>query len=266
MFLDLNHAAAATAATTPWWGTALGAGIGALGAGVVSAIVAYINNRANRRQLDKQLAVQQLMLERQLEAQRDQMTKQMDAQLKIAEVNNEATHLRDREDQQGELRKWQLETRREAYVNFVVSVERVRDTIGAVGRLLAGTWPVASPLLEADLNALQDLEREIISLYEEAFQRAQVVRLTGPNAVANHAKSLGETLTDYVTFSSDRFRAARRTEQSETLRDWQQTVRDMNGRLQEFIDAAYAVVNITSTPPPSSVPTSRSGNESSAMT
>ncbi|ALC23309.1 hypothetical protein ACH46N_09335 [Streptomyces pristinaespiralis] len=86
MSLNLTHAAATTAAIAPWWGTALGAGVGALGAGVVTASVAYINNRANRKQLDKQLAAQQAMLERQLEAQRGQMAEQLNAQLKIAEI------------------------------------------------------------------------------------------------------------------------------------------------------------------------------------
>lgn len=120
------------------------AGVGAIGAGVVTATVAYINNRANRKQLDKQLAAQQEMLERQLEAQRDQMTKQLDAQLKIAEMNNEANHVREREGQRSELRKWQLETRRETYVDFVVAVEKLRDTIAAAGRLLAAHGPYLS--------------------------------------------------------------------------------------------------------------------------
>ncbi|MFE0380911.1 hypothetical protein ACFW1M_36345 [Streptomyces inhibens] len=266
MFLDLNHAAAATAATVPWWGTALGAGIGALGAGALSAFVAYINNRANRKHLDNQLTAQQAMLERQLEAQRDQTAKQLDAQLKLAEMNNEANHLRGREEQQSELRKWQLETRREAYVDFVVAVERLRDTIATVGRLLAGTWPVPEPLSEADLSELQRLETSIVSLYEEAFQRAQVVRLTGPDAVVNHAKDLGDTMTEYVTFSGERFQSARRNERSETLRDWQEAVRDLNRRLQEFIDTAYTVVNLTSPASQSSVPTPRNENESSVAT
>ncbi|MER5461986.1 hypothetical protein ABT010_15100 [Streptomyces sp. NPDC002668] len=266
MFLDLTHAAAATASMTPWWGTALGAGIGAVGAGVVTASVAYINNRANRKQLDKQLAAQQAMLEQQLEAQRDQMAKQLDAQLKIAGMNNEANHLRDREGQQSELRKWQLETRRDSYVDFVVAVEKLRDTIAAAGRLLAGTWPLPEPPSEADLSELQHLETLIVSLYEEAFQRAQVVRLTGPDGVADCAKNLGDTMTDYVTFSSERFRASRRNEHSEVLREWQEAVRGMNRLLQEFVNTAYTVVKLTSSEPESPVPPPRNADVSSVAT
>lgn len=265
MAFNLTHAAAAVA-TAPWWGTALGAGVGALGAGVVTALVAYINNRANRMQLDKQLAAQQAMLERQLEAQRGQMAEQLDAQLKIAEMNNDANHLRDREGQHSELRKWQLETRRETYVDFVVAAEKLRDTIAAAGRLLAGAWPLPAPLSESELRDLERLEKSIVSLYEEAFQRAQVVRLTGPENVANCVTSLGDTMMDYVTYTSERFRAARRNERSEMLREWQKAVSEMNHLLQEFVAAAYGVVNLTPIEPQTTVPLPRNVGHSSAAT
>ncbi|MEV6837919.1 hypothetical protein AB0N17_25980 [Streptomyces sp. NPDC051133] len=263
MFLELAHATTATAAAAPWWGAALGAGVGALGAGVVTAAVSYINNRASRKQLDKQLAAQQAMLKQQLDAQREQVTEQLNTQLEVAGMNNEANHVRDREGQKSELRKWQLETRRETYVDFVVAVEKLRDTIATAGRLLAGTWPLPEPLSETDLSELQRLETNIVSLYEEAFQRAQVVRLTGPDDVAEYAKSLGNTMTDYVTFSSERFRAARRNERSETLREWQEAVREMNRLLQSFVDTAYTVVNLTSSEPQSPVPPPRHADDSS---
>ncbi|MGW0212116.1 hypothetical protein ACWDZ8_42675, partial [Streptomyces sp. NPDC003233] len=168
MFLELAHATTATAAAAPWWGAALGAGVGALGAGIVTAAVSYINNRASRKQLDKQLAAQQAMLKQQLDAQREQVTEQLNTQLEVAGMNNEANQVRDREGQKSELRKWQLETRRETYVDFVVAVERLRDTIATAGRLLVGTWPLPEPLSETDLSELQRLETNIVSLYEEA--------------------------------------------------------------------------------------------------
>ncbi|MFJ6578358.1 hypothetical protein ACIQMY_20605 [Streptomyces sp. NPDC091368] len=241
------------ASTPPWWGAALGAGVGALGAGIVSSVVALINNRANRKQLRQQLDAQQQMLDKQLEAQREQLTAQLSAQqtqsrdsiaaqLQVAGMNNEANHARDREEQRSELRKWELETRRQAYVDFVVAVERLRDTVRAIGELLAGSWPLPQALTDSELRELVTVEERIVSEYELAFQRAQVVRLTGPALVANQAQSLGVTLTEYVSFSKERFRAARRNERSDTLKEWNEAVKGMDAQLQEFIASAYGVV------------------------
>ncbi|ALC23310.1 hypothetical protein ACH46N_09330 [Streptomyces pristinaespiralis] len=148
----------------------------------------------------------------------------------------------------------------------MVAVEKLRETIAAGGLLLAGTWPLPAPLSEAELHDLERLERSIVSLYEEAFQRAHVVRLTGPDGVANCAKSLGDTMTEYVSYSNERFRAARQNERSEMLRERQDAVREMNRLLQEFVDTAYTVVNLPSSAPQSPVPPPRNADEPSVAT
>lgn len=268
-------ATAAPATPAPWWGTALGAGIGALGAGLVSSIVALINNRANREQLDKQLSAQKEMLATQLDDQREQLAEQLraqqqqsadtlTAQVQQAQMNIEANYLRDKEEQQAELRKWRLGTRRDAYTELVVAVEKLRDTVGALGSVLSGTWPLPAPLSEEQLDELKRIERRVRDEYESAFQRAQVVRLTGPDTVSGLAERLGVTMTDYVNFSEDRCRSARLTLRSDTIRDWQESVAGMHSLLESFISAAYQEVSVNELSP-SLLPVQASGASHSAQ-
>ncbi|TXC98900.1 hypothetical protein [Streptomyces sp. ISID311] len=256
-----QETAAATAATpAPWWGTALGAGIGALGAGLVSSVVALINNHANRGQLDKQLSAQKEMLATQLDAQREQVSEQLraqqqqsvdtlTAQLQQAQMNIEANCLRDKEEQLAELRKWRLETRRDTYTELVVAVEKLRDTVGSLGSILSGVWPLPAPLSEEQLDELKGIELRVRGEYESAFQRAQVVRLTGPDSVSRLAEKLGVTMTMYLNFSEERCRSARLNLRSDTIRDWQKSATDMHTLLESFISAAYQEVSVNELSP-----------------
>ncbi|MFI6468005.1 hypothetical protein [Streptomyces sp. NPDC050538] len=250
--------------TVPWWGTALGAGIGAIGAGLVSSLVAYINNRANRKQLKAQLDAQETMLDRQISAQREQHVAQLDAQLRQhteqlraqqeealtalsaqaerSHLDIEAQRQRDAGQRQAELDKWHLESRQKAYVDFVTATERVRDTVAALSRLLSGPSPVSSLLSPRELKELADSQQQLRSLYEAAFQQAQVVRLAGPPAVASLARDLSSTMNEYINYSDERIRAAQASQQSETLNEWHQSVSRMHAELDAFLDAAYHVV------------------------
>lgn len=251
--------------TAPWWGTALGAGIGAIGAGIVSSAVAVLNNRASRKQLQQQLARQEAMLDKQLSAQRDQHTAQLEAQLQLhteqlqaqqrdnltaldaqaerGRLDIDAQRLRETEQRHAEREQWRLEARQKAYVDFVTAVERLRDTVAALARVLSGTFPIASGLQPGELRRLATVQEQMHTLYETAFQQAQVVRLTGPRDVASHAQDLSLVMNEYLNYSDERIRAAQQNRPSETLRDWQDSVRRMQDHLEAFLDAAYRVVN-----------------------
>ncbi|MFF2216747.1 hypothetical protein [Streptomyces antibioticus] len=253
--------------TAPWWGTALGAGIGAIGAGIVSSVVAVLNNRASRKQLQQQLERQEAMLDKQLDAQREQHSAQLQAQLRqhseqlqsqqrdnlvALEAQAERGHLdidaqrqREIEQRHAEREQWRLEARQKAYVDFVTAAERMRDTVAALGRILSGTFPIAGGLQPSELSRLATTQEQMHTLYEAAFQQAQVVRLAGPRDVAAHAQDLSLVMNEYLNYSDERIRAAQQNRPSETLRDWQKSVRRMQDHLEAFLDAAYLVVNAT---------------------
>ncbi|WP_327745308.1 hypothetical protein [Streptomyces europaeiscabiei] len=266
----------------PWWGTALGAGIGAIGAGIVSSVVALLNNRASRKQLQQQLERQEAMLDKQLSAQHDQHTTQLEAQLRQhseqlqaqqrdsraaldaqaerGRLDIEAQLQRETEQRHAEREQWRLEARQKVYVDFVTAVERLRDTVAALARVLSGTFPIASGLQPGELSRLATTQEQMHNLYETAFQQAQVVRLAGPRDVASHAQDLSLVMNEYLNYSDERIRAAQQNRPSETLRDWQDSVRRMQDHLEAFLDAAYLVVNAAPvTSPAPSLPAQPAG-------
>ncbi|MFF5759837.1 hypothetical protein OG495_36305 [Streptomyces longwoodensis] len=251
--------------TAPWWGTALGAGIGALGAGIVSSVVAVLNNQASRKQLKLQLERQEAMLDKQLDAQREQHTAQLQAQLRQhseqlqaqqrdtlaalqaqaerSDLDINAQRQREVEQRHAEREQWRLEARQKTYVDFVTAAERLRDTVAVLGRVLSGTFPIVGGLQPSELNRLLATQKQMHTLYEAAFQQAQVVRLAGPRDVAAHAQDLCLVMNEYINYSDERIRAAQQNRPPETLRDWQGSVRRMQDHLEAFLDAAYLVVN-----------------------
>ncbi|MDF3300099.1 hypothetical protein [Streptomyces tropicalis] len=252
--------------TAPWWGTALGAGIGAIGAGIVSSVVAVLNNRSSRKQLKQQLERQEAMLDKQLDAQREQHTTQVQAQLRQhseqlqaqqrdslaaleaqaerGRLDIDAQRQREFEQRHAEREQWRLEARQKTYVDYVTAAERLRDTVAALARLLSGTSPVAGGSLQpSELSRLTATQEHIHTLYEAAFQQAQVVRLAGPRDVARHAQNLSLVMNEYLNYSDERIRAAQQNRRCENLRDWQDSVRRMQDHLEAFLDAAYLVVN-----------------------
>lgn len=266
--------------TAPWWGTALGAGIGAAGAGLVTSIVAVLNNRANRKQLQAQLAAQEAMLDKQLSAQREQHAAQLAAQLKQhteqlqaqqhdnvtalnaqaerSRLDTEAQWQRDIQQRHAEHRKWRLEGQQKAYLDFVIAAEKVRDTVAVLGEILSGSFPLPTPLAPAELTRLSHVHQQMRSLYDTAFQQAQVVRLVGPPEVAAHARSLTLAMNEYINYSDERIRTARANMPSELLREWQTSVRRMENDLEKFLEAAYLVVDAAPSPP-HSVPSQPAG-------
>ncbi|PWS43348.1 hypothetical protein DKT74_17165 [Streptomyces sp. ZEA17I] len=255
--------------TAPWWGTALGAGIGAIGAGIVSSAVALLNNRASRRQLKQQLDRQEAMLDKQLNAQREQHISQLEAQLRqhseqlqsqqqdnLAALNAqaergrqdiEAQRYRETNQRHAEREQWRLEARQKTYVEFVTAAERLRDTVAALSRELSGSFPIVNGLEPGELSRLHDTRTRMHSLYEEAFQQAQVVRLAGPLDVASHARAMSLVMNEYLNLSDERIRAAQQNRPSEVLQDWHDSIRRMQSHLEDFIDAAYLVVNAAPT-------------------
>ncbi|AGS66867.1 hypothetical protein B446_00125 [Streptomyces collinus Tu 365] len=198
---------------------------------------------AQREQHTAQLQAQLRQHSEQLQAQQRDTLAALQAQAERSDLDINAQRQREVEQRHAEREQWRLEARQKTYVDFVTAAERLRDTVAVLGRVLSGTFPTVGGLQPSELNRLLATQKQMHTLYEAAFQQAQVVRLAGPRDVAAHARDLCLIMNEYINYSDERIRAAQQNRPSETLRDWQESVRRMQDHLEDFLNAAYLVVN-----------------------
>jgi hypothetical protein len=80
--------------------------------------------------------------------------------------------------------KWRRETRRDAYADFLTSVERLRDTIGPLAQAFPGPPYTCTA---DDIATLEGLRELFQARYDDAYSRGRIVQLEGPGEVASAA-------------------------------------------------------------------------------
>jgi hypothetical protein len=194
-------------------GTAWAAAAGAIGGATVSGVVAVLLAFVQRRSLNDQA-------DRQRQSQREQFEAQ------AAE----------------EHRRWQIQSRRDAYVNCLVSVEKLREMIAPLTERLGGRWPRRDGVAAAEIAELDSLLARFLQRYEEAFAHGQMARLAGPpemGAAAQHALEAMGLLSNAL---NERVRCARVNATAPDESAWSSAISDLHAAIESFIAQGSAIL------------------------
>ncbi|MFE2553651.1 hypothetical protein ACFXGI_34740 [Streptomyces sp. NPDC059355] len=142
-----------------------------------------------------------------------------------------------------DLHKWHRDLRRQSYVDCIVTYEKMRDLISPLARAIP--WPVSRALTPEEASQLNDLLLMLAQRYDDAFQKCQVVRLEGPEAVADAAHQLIFAAAGFLHAADERAKAARAGQQpAHSPEPWNASAGQMNNALEEFIKAARTVIAV----------------------
>ncbi|MER7598031.1 hypothetical protein [Streptomyces hydrogenans] len=127
-------------------------------------------------------------------------------------------------------------------MDCIVTYEKVRDMIVPLSRAIP--WPVSRALSDTEAQELDALLATLGERYDEAFQKCQIVRLEGPEAVADAAQRLIFAAADFRQAADERALAARNGERPVQSPAWTSSAEKMNDQLEEFIEIARAVISV----------------------
>ncbi|MDX2709220.1 hypothetical protein PV350_41230 [Streptomyces sp. PA03-6a] len=141
-----------------------------------------------------------------------------------------------------ELSKWHRELRRQSYADCVIAYERFRDLLQPIARAIP--WPVGRALTPEEAAHLGTLLVTLGERYDDAFQKCQVARLEGPEAVAKTAHRLIVAGTEFRAAAEARAEAARVGMQPPDPSAWDLAAESMDEELDDFIVLARSVIAV----------------------
>lgn len=123
-----------------------------------------------------------------------------------------------------------------------MTYEKLRDVIVPLSRAIP--WPVSRNLTGEEESQLEALLVTLGELYDEAFQKCQIVRLEGPGVVADAAQRLIFAAADFRQAAEERAQAARVGERPAQPPAWNSSTEKMNDELEAFIEIARTVIAV----------------------
>jgi hypothetical protein len=196
--------------------TAWVAAIGVIGGATISGIVAVLLALVQRKSLDDQAS-------RQNQSQRD---------LFMAQTTEEQ-------------RKWQLELRRGAYVEYLVSVENLRELITPLNEQFEGSWPRRDGVSDVEAKLLDSLTTQFLERCTNALRCGQLVRLAGPQDVILATQDVFSAITRLRSCAEERFRDAKANVKPADERAWPNAIQGIVTSVEAFISQASAILGST---------------------